>query len=132
MLARLAYLFQALLAPFRRKPDRGGKPRNTHERRKWERHNSQAQIALAPALPEPKITRKARVQDVSRGGICLVGEWPCAKGDLLHLTIPDLVESQATELLACVVRVTAGVSNTWSVGCTFIRELSSQEIRAFL
>jgi len=38
----------------------------------------------------------------------------------------------ARQLLACVVQVSAAADGPCSVGCTFIRELTESELRAFL
>jgi c-di-GMP-binding flagellar brake protein YcgR len=132
MLAKLANLIRGLWAWFRKPPARASRPEYTHERRKWERLGSEAQITISAVLENQDAKLKARVRDVSQGGICLVGNLLCAEGDLLHLTPAKAVKDQTNDLLACVVRVTDGLSNTWFLGCTFIRELSVPEVRAFL
>lgn len=57
--------------------------------------------------------------DVSRGGVCAEAEWPFARGDALHLTIPA-AEGRTLSRYARVVRVRSGAHGSWHMGLRFI------------
>jgi PilZ domain-containing protein len=109
-----------------------GTPAATVEdRRQWVRFASGAQIACQTAPKLGQVRFAAKVHDVSFGGIALVADRPLTPGDLLHVELPGAPGCPA-QLLACVIQVHAALAGLWTVGCSFIRELSEQELRQLL
>lgn len=59
-----------------------------------------------------------QVVDISRGGLCAEADWPFAKGELLHFTIPG-PHGRTLSRYARVVRVRAGERGKWLMGLSF-------------
>ncbi len=60
-----------------------------------------------------------RVVDISRGGACAETDWPFARGELLHVSIPA-ADGKTLTRYARVARVRAGGRGKWLVGLTFV------------
>lgn len=99
------------------------------ERRQWPRFVSEKEARCRPAVDADAEPVAARVCNVSAGGINLLALSGFPEGSLLHVGLPA---DGAKELLACVVQVRAPAEESWSLGCSFIRELTEQELCAFL
>jgi hypothetical protein len=69
------------------------------------------------------------VHDVSIAGIGLWMDKCLVPGTLLHV---DLPENHGISLLACVAHARCVKNGTWALGCSFIRDLTEQELRRFL
>lgn len=59
-----------------------------------------------------------QVVDISRGGLCAEADWPFAKGELLHFTIPG-PHGRTLSRYARVVRVRGGERGKWLMGLSF-------------
>jgi hypothetical protein len=91
------------------------------------RFASQAQVLCeSAAAPGQQFT--ARVVDVSEGGIRLDSTHACEPGSLLHLRLPQ----SGTRLLACVLHAMPAAEEHSLLGCSFIRELSNEELQQFI
>jgi hypothetical protein len=101
------------------------------ERRQWVRYRSGARTTCRPAVGPDTTGFQAQVNDVSFGGINLMVGRHLEQGLLLQVDLPKNPQS-APSLLACVVQVTHRLETAWALGCSFIRELSEQELRRFL
>lgn len=62
---------------------------------------------------------EVRIVDVSRGGVAAEAEWPFARGELLHLTIPA-AEGRTLSRYAKVVRTRSGDHDRWVIGLCFV------------
>jgi hypothetical protein len=102
-------------------------------RRQFIRHpcNSRTIIQADPdSAPQPY---EADIHDISQGGIGLQVKRPFWTGDLIHVAMPGSIASgQATNLLVCVVHIRQHLQDSWILGCSFIRELSLQQMDSFL
>lgn len=105
------------------------RPRN--ERRQWPRVCSRAQTVLESIDGGGRDRRQAKVADVSQGGVRLLTDQPYEPGSLIHVHFPG-DEPCSPMLLACVLHSSAMDPNNCALGCSFIRELDSQELARFL
>ena len=109
-----------------------GRMEHRIERRQWIRYFAQSEILCQRASEETTSQWSATIQNISEGGICLLIEAPFGPGDLLHVEVPRSSENTALKLLTCVVHSSRAQVDSWSLGCSFIRELSDIEMEAFL
>ena len=100
-------------------------------RRQWPRQPSDAETTCRPAVMGDDTRRPAAVRDVSLGGIGLLVADPVEAGWLLSIDLPGGAGRAGVALLACVIHA-APQAGGWHLGCSFLRELSDQEFRAFL
>jgi hypothetical protein len=102
------------------------------EKRQCPRLTVCAATTCEPAVGPAGEKLTATVRDISQGGIRLSVSRRCEPGSLLHVAMPNPNPSESSALLACVVHVQNQVEGNWALGCSFIRELSNKEMRAFL
>ena len=100
------------------------------DRRLWLRYSTdlQGKVNLAEGGPQEKIL--ANVRDLSQGGANLVVASPIALGQMLTLDLPT-GDGEVHSVLACVVRSAPDANGTWSLGCVFSRELTSDDLNRF-
>jgi c-di-GMP-binding flagellar brake protein YcgR len=80
----------------------------------------------------PSSTRlSTRVRNISLGGINLVGNRPFEPGELLTVELPGASEETCCNVLACVVHCAEEQAGEWSLGCTFSRELTDDDLANF-
>ena len=70
--------------------------------------------------------------NISPGGICLRVDRPVERGTLLHVSPVNPSSRRWERLLACVIHAHPLPDQTWSLGCSFIRDLSVDDMRAFV
>jgi hypothetical protein len=101
------------------------------ERRVWLRYP--ADLETTYQVPDGPDARRfsARVRDISLGGVSLAVDRPFEPGGLLSVELPGATEHARCTALACVVHVTASAPGEWTIGCTFSRELSEDDLEAF-
>jgi hypothetical protein len=131
MFWRPAILWRGLAVGLRRLWGRAFGGARAAERRHWQRFPSGARTTCQPAVEAEAQALRARVQNISCGGINLLVSRRLEPGLLLHVDVPE-VSPEKCRLLACVIQVTAPLQNAWSLGCSFIRELTEKELRTFL
>ncbi len=100
------------------------------DRRLWERYVADLSAQVQLAHVEGSERFDARVQDLSLGGVNLQLPIPFESGQLLTLSLPTQADEVRT-VLACVVRAQPEGEGRWSVGCTFSRELTVDDLQAF-
>lgn len=112
-------------------PSSGAAPEsaNGKERRAWVRYHSKPETPLF-AIGEQEVIHswKARVRDVSLGGISLVVTTPFDIGSAVdvELSIPGVDVTRA--LVARVVRCEPMEGPVWMVACSFDDGLSQEEL----
>jgi hypothetical protein len=131
MLRYTTTLWRGLAALLRRLGTQQCAAAGRPERRQWVRYRSGVRITCRPAVVPDTSGLLAQVNDVSFGGINLLVSRHLEQGLLLHVDLPHAPRS-APSLLACVVQVTSRLETSWELGCSFIRELTEQELRRFL
>jgi hypothetical protein len=102
------------------------------DRRQFVRFPSAGQTSVRPACPKNQRDMSARICNVSWGGIRLVADGPLKQGALLHVTLRTDKQPDAEAILACVVHAAHVYDAQWSVGCSFIRDLTYEELQALL
>jgi hypothetical protein len=107
-------------------------PRLRGERRQAPRYLSGASVVCRVAGPAPQTRLPAHVHDVSAEGIGLLSEQRFEPGTLLEVERPGTGEQAALLILSCVRHARHDPDRNWFLGCSFIRELSEQELHALL
>jgi hypothetical protein len=121
-----AALWRRLAARLTGRPGRG-----PVERRHSLRYPSAARTTYRQAVAADAEALPATVRNISFGGINLVVREQFAPGTLLHIDLPGRGPA-APRFLACVAHVSPTADRAWSVGCSFIRELSEPELRGLM
>ena len=74
----------------------------------------------------------AQIQDISRGGVNLLGNHPFDPGTVLKIELPLTDRVVPATILARVVHANAKPNGVWALGCAFVKELAEDEMRALL
>jgi c-di-GMP-binding flagellar brake protein YcgR len=101
------------------------------DRRVWVRFPAEVEASYQPAGGGAAMRLSARIRNISVGGINLLGNRAFQPGDLLSVELPGPTDETTTNILACVVHCQAEREGEWSLGCTFSRELSADDLEAF-
>jgi hypothetical protein len=101
------------------------------ERRIWVRFPSQVETTLQPAQDGRSERLPATIRDISRGGIRLVVETEFEPGALVSVELPGPGGDASYAVLAYVVHASQTDDGAWTLGCTFARELSDEDLEAF-
>jgi hypothetical protein len=101
------------------------------ERRVWLRHPADLETSVKPAAAPDGTRLSARVRNISLGGINLLGSRAFTPGELLSVELPGDSEATRCNVLACVVHCAEERPGEWSLGCTFSRELSDDDLATF-
>src|SRR5438874_706919 len=103
----------------------------TEVRRVWLRYTADLETSYKPAGAHETTRLSARVRNISLGGINLVGNRAFQPGELLSVELPGTSEESRCNVLACVVHCAEEQPGVWSLGCTFSRELTDDDLQAF-
>ena len=101
------------------------------ERRVWARHATNLETRYKPAGAPDTTRLSARVRNISLGGVNLIGNRAFQPGELLNVELPGATDVDRCDVLACVVHCAEETPNEWSLGCTFSRELSDDDLVSF-
>jgi c-di-GMP-binding flagellar brake protein YcgR len=101
------------------------------DRRLQDRRPVSVEMKVTPAIGEPETTLRARVLNVSSGGVQLVVGRPFEQGDLLTLELPAPVGDSFVSVLACVIHARPEGDAEWVIGCRFSAELDDSDLAAF-
>lgn len=103
------------------------------ERRQNERFPSDEVVTYSATLPSgaKKSEQAASVRNVSTGGIGLVVPEQLKHGELLSIQLPGKQNAAPVTVLACVVHCRPIDKRTHSIGCTFARELTEEDLACF-
>lgn len=112
-------------------PSPGSDCATAEDRRVWVRYPADLETTYQPATESGGARLSARVRNVSLGGVNLVVDREFTPGDLLSVELPGVADRTRCTVLACVVHVAAQGDGTWSLGCTFARELNEEDLEAF-
>jgi c-di-GMP-binding flagellar brake protein YcgR len=101
------------------------------ERRVWIRYPADLETAYKPAAAADNLRLSARVRNISLGGVNLMTNRAFQPGELLSIELPGDTEDSRCNALACVVHCAEELPGEWSLGCTFSRELTEDDLAAF-
>jgi len=97
------------------------------DQRGWRRFTVTLPVRYT-TLAEVPIEGNADLTDLSPVGAGLKLDLPLRVGTSLNLHIGGADNEMFLNIVACVVRVTSHFASNWRVGCTFVRELTEQEL----
>lgn len=104
--------------------------RSGTERRAWVRHICDFETTFKPVksttAPQP-----ARIRNVCRRGLGLQLGMAYDCGTILSVDLPAGDATPLCTFLACVVHVEEIAPGTWGLGCSFVTELSDDELHQF-
>jgi c-di-GMP-binding flagellar brake protein YcgR len=104
---------------------------DNEDRRVWARYPANLETVYKPAGAPDSTRLTAQVRNISLGGINLLGGRPFELGELLTVELPGATEQSRCNVLACVVHCAEGPDGEWSLGCTFSRELTDEDLASF-
>lgn len=100
------------------------------DKRLWKRYSTD-RMANVQRLDDPhKLTLQARVVNLSASGAGLVVDAPIEAGTLLNIEFASGDGATKRCILACVVHTKSEAEGLWALGCTFIRELAEEDLKA--
>lgn len=103
------------------------------ERRAWVRYPCQLETSCQPVVAADATTWAGKLLDLSEGGVGVVLSRRFEAGTLLAIEIPEKDGGGGTRsLVARVVRVTRYPAGDWLLGCSFVRPLSDEDVKALL
>jgi PilZ domain len=97
------------------------------DQRSWKRFTVAVPIRYSTVADIP-VEGHAHITDLSAVGAGLQLDLPLRIGTSINLHIGGDGSFGSLSFLACVVRVTSHFSKNWRAGCTFLRELTDQEL----
>lgn len=103
------------------------------ERRAWIRHHPKPETPLFAVTGEEEIISwRAKVRDLSCGGISLVVNNNFEEGALIEVELPSPEADVSRLMLARVVRSETYEGIQYILGCAFLEHLSEEEVQALL
>ena len=103
-------------------------------------HRVWVRYARSPDMPgvaetqagNEQVAWSAQIQDISRGGVSLIGNRSFDPGTVLKIDLPNSDQVVPSTVLARVVHANAKPNGVWVLGCAFVKELREEELRALL
>jgi hypothetical protein len=102
------------------------------ERRVWLRFPSRRIASCQSADNDDESSWSVHVHDISRKGFNLLSSHKFEKGTILKIGNPDGASDEASLILARVVQVNLAPEEKWTMSCTFLKELSEENLLAWL
>jgi hypothetical protein len=97
------------------------------DQRSWKRFTLNVPVRYTTIADVP-LQGNATLTDISAVGVGMQVDLPLRVGTALNLHIGGVESDMFLNILACVVRITSHYASNWRVGCTFVRELTEQEL----
>ncbi len=79
-----------------------------------------------------QVSWSAQIQDISRGGVSLLGNQSFDPGTVLKIDLPNSDQVVPVTVLARVVHANAKPNGVWALGCAFVKDLREEELQALL
>lgn len=95
------------------------------ERRQYPRFALALETPIELLSETASETVLAQVRNISHGGICLETKKAIEPGSLIHVNLPRKNEPTLL-VLACVLHSLSQPPDTWTIGCSFLRELETE------
>jgi c-di-GMP-binding flagellar brake protein YcgR len=102
------------------------------DRRQSDRYPTQEKTSVRPANSSDTKRYPAQVRNISLGGINLLVGKAFDPGQLLSIELPTADRKSTFSVLLCVVHISQVGDEQWSLGGTFARELSEEDLEAFV
>jgi PilZ domain-containing protein len=113
------------------RPSTAPAPAEKEERRAWLRYVCDLVTICQPTTLLNTESFLARVRNISHGGINFVVDQCFANGSILSVELPGADGQPTATLLACVIHCTPQAGGDWAMGCSFIRELSDDDLEPY-
>ncbi len=101
------------------------------DRRNWQRFDCDLETTCQPAGATDTETFVARVRNIARGGLNLVLPQAVPVGTVLRIDLQGVTDQELCTVLGCVVHTAETEAGAWSVGCSFVSELSDDDLTPF-
>lgn len=102
------------------------------DQRAWVRFPCPFQATFQVVRGTETVSQSAQVVDIAPTGIGLQIQGPMEVGTLISIEMGGREPAPTLTMLASVVRSREQPGNEWMLGCTFIRELTAEELRALI
>ena len=79
-----------------------------------------------------QVSWSAQIQDISRGGVSLLGNQSFDPGTVLKIDLPNSDQVVPVTVLARVVHASAKPNGVCVLGCAFVKDLGEEELQALL
>jgi PilZ domain len=103
----------------------------SRERRAWVRYVCDLVTICQPASAPSREPFLARIRNVARGGINFDVDQHFDSGSILSVELPGPIGEPTCRLLVCVIHVTSLPGGDWSLGCSFVQELSDEDLQPY-
>lgn len=100
--------------------------------RAWVRFPTQVESFFHPVVAAEHAPRRARIENISAGGVAMHSDREFEHGTLLHLEFRGPGRQPLPSRNARVVHATSKAKDDWLLGCTFVRELSDADLQALM
>ncbi len=108
-------------------------PPTGRERRVWIRHPGTPEApSYCVSEQEDIISWKARIRDLSRGGVSLMLRSSFEPDSVIDIMFPSTASNPSGKISARVVRSEPQDDVNWVVGCAFLTMLSDSELKELL
>jgi hypothetical protein len=108
------------------------RPDRSSDGRAWVRYAATVQVAFHEVVAAEHAPERAPVINVSAGGVAMRSVRSFERGTLLQLEFRGLDGQPLAPRLARVVHAKPIPEGGWTLGCTFVRELSDEDVQALM
>jgi hypothetical protein len=105
---------------------------NDSDVRAWVRYPCEGDTMVQAMLSQDQERCRSKVLNISAGGVALLSPRPLEIGSLLNLDLNSADGQPLRSVKARVVHLTPRGENQWLLGCTFVAELSDEDVMALL
>lgn len=104
------------------------RPTADNDIRAWVRFPCEIETTFHSVVAAQREVWQAKVLNISAGGVALLVQRKFETGALLSLALTDPDSKQVRKLKVRVVHVLDKKDGSWVLGCTFVKELSDDEL----
>ena len=102
------------------------------DRREWVRFSCDVDFSCQPLAVNNESRWLGKVLNISQGGMCLVVNRRFERGTILAVEMYNNVGAVTGTMLARVVHCAPQSHSDWMIGCSFVRALPVEDLRAFV
>src|SRR5262249_28305037 len=110
---------------------RAQRPLEPADRRVWVRYPCRVPTTCQAQHESDGMRLSVIVHDISRGGLNLLADQRLEPGVLLAVELPGLSEQSVSTALAYVIRAAPQGDGHWTIGCSFLAELTEEDLVPF-
>ncbi|QVL31887.1 PilZ domain-containing protein [Telmatocola sphagniphila] len=102
------------------------------DKRAWRRYNTQGEVRFQKVPSDGLFAGLGKITNISPSGVGLIVEAPVQPGTALKLELRRSSKDRLVNILACCVYLGEKTDDGWIIGCTFIHELTAQDIESLM